>query len=128
LQNSIDKNHKMKKLSYIICIIASVMTVFIGLYSMDQFAWAAVTFLIWAISPYLLILFLVSRTKRSSMMKTFFILLLILAIGGVGILINVMFINPDPQSALAFIALPFYQLFIFMMIALPVYFMQKSDE
>ena len=74
-------------------------------------------------------LFAAFMTKRST--KHAAILMLtgvsfILAIGGIFLLIDAMYIHQDAQSALVFVVIPMYQWIILLVTALLVYFMNKK--
>ena len=93
---------------------------------MDTFALGAIGFLVWAISPYLFAAFM---TKQSTQYVAILIITgvsSVLAIGGIFLLIDAMYIHLDAQSALVFVVIPMYQWIILLITALPVYFMNKK--
>lgn len=67
-------------------------------------------FAVWAILPYLMILFL-ARKACASRANSLLILLgtLIISLGGVALYIDAVLLHPDPQGGLVFIAVPGYQ-------------------
>ena len=93
---------------------------------MDTFAPGAIGLLVWAISPYL---FAALMTKRSTQYAAILMatgVSVILAIGGIFLLIDAMYIHQDAQSALVFVVIPMYQWIILFITALPIYFINKN--
>ncbi len=93
---------------------------------MDTFALGAIGLLVWAISPYL---FASLMTKRSTQHVTILMttgVSVILAIGGIFLLIDAMYIHQDAQSALVFVVIPMYQWIILLITAISIYLIDKN--
>jgi hypothetical protein len=85
--------------------------------SLSGYAWL-LGFAVWAILPYLMILFLVRRAFQSQENKLIVMMgALIIAIGGVALYVDAALLHRDPQGALVFIAVPFYQWIILGLLA-----------
>ncbi len=77
--------------------------------SLAGYAWL-LGFALWAILPYLMTFFLVKRAFKSQIHKLIVMIgALIISIGGVALYVEAVWLHPDPQGALAFIAVPLYQ-------------------
>ncbi len=121
-----EKGEQIKRISYSINLFASLVTITVGILNIDTFALGAIGFLVWSISPYLFAAFI---TKRSTQYATILMatgISVILAIGGIFLLIDAMYIHQDAQSALVFIVIPMYQWIILLITALPIYFINKN--
>ena len=79
--------------------------------SLSGYVWL-LGFALWAILPYFVVLFLVRRPFQSQAKLIFVIGALIISLGGVALYVDAALLHPDPQGALAFIAVPFYQFII----------------
>ena len=116
----------MKQVAYGISFIAAIFTLGIGIQSMDAFSLEAVGFLFLAISPYLYGALLTKWvSKRKAILLSAFVLC-VLAIGGSFLLLEGMYIHPDPQSALAFVVIPLYQWGLLLLTTLPIYLFNKK--
>ena len=93
---------------------------------MDTFALGAIGFLVWAISPYLFAIIMTKRITQNTAILIITGVSSILAMGGIFLLIDAMYIHLDAQSALVFVVIPMYQWIILLITALPVYFMNKK--
>jgi len=98
----------------------------VGILNMDTFALGAIGFLVWAISPYLFAVFMTQRSTQHVAILIVTGVSFILAIGGVFLLIDAMYIHQDAQSALVFVVIPMYQWIILLVTALPLYFINKK--
>jgi hypothetical protein len=67
-------------------------------------------FAVWATLPYLMIIFL-ARKASISRANNFFVIIgaLLISLGGLALYVEALLLHPDAQSALAFVAVPFYQ-------------------
>ena len=118
----------MKQLSYAINSIAVIFVIGIGIQSMDTFSLQAVSLLLLAISPYLygsLVTKLVSN-QNAIIITTFVVF--VLAMGGSYLLLDAMYIHPDPQGALAFVVIPVYQWGLLLLATLPIYLFNKKGK
>ena len=79
------------------------MTIAVGILNMDTFALGAIGFLIWAISPYLFAVFMIKRSTQYAATLIITGVSSILAIGGIFLLVDAMYIHMDAQSALVFV-------------------------
>lgn len=116
----------MKPLSYTLNILASIAVIVIGIQSMDTFSLGAIGFLLWAISPYLFTLFMINRSIHHKVIMILFGVSLIIAIGGIYLLIDAMYLHPDAQGALAFVVIPMYQWGLLLISVLPLYLIHKK--
>ena len=74
--------------------------------SLSGYAWL-LGFAVWAILPYVMVIFLVSRACQSQAYKLIFLVgVLISSVGGVAMYMDAAFSRRDPQGALVFIAVP----------------------
>ncbi len=123
-----EKVEQIKLISYGINLFAGLVTIIVGILSMDTFALGAIGFLIWAISPYI---FIVLMTKYSTKYTATLVVIgisSVLSIGGVFMLIDAMYVHPDPQGALAFVVIPIYQWGILLLASLPIYLFNKKGK
>ncbi len=99
----------MKRISYGINLFASLVTIAVGILNMDTFALGAIGFLIWAISPYLFAVFMTKRIIQHAAILIVTGVSFILAIGGIFLLIDAMYIHLNAQSTLVLVVIPMYQ-------------------
>jgi len=111
----------VKQLTYTINLLASIAVFIVGIQSMDTFSLGGIGFLLWAISPYLYASFMMKRSIDGRAIKILFVLSLILTIGGIYLLLDAMYIHPDPQGALAFVVIPIYQWFVLLVALVLMY-------
>jgi hypothetical protein len=73
---------------------------------------------VWATLPYL-VLFIMARSAVHFKTKTILVLIgaLIISVGGLAAYADVIWLRPDPQGGLAFLAVPFYQWIILGLLA-----------
>jgi len=77
--------------------------------SLSGYAWL-LGFAVWAILPYVMVIFLVKRAFQSQAHKLIVMVgALIISVGGVACYVDAAFLHRDPQGALVFMAVPFYQ-------------------
>ena len=124
----IKKGDIVKQISYVINTIAVIFVIGIGIQSMDTFSLKAIGFLLLASSPYLygcLVTKLVSQ-RKAIVITTFVVF--VLAMGGSYLLLDSMYIHPDPQGALAFVVIPVYQWGLLLLATLPIYLFNKKGK
>lgn len=113
-----EKVRQIKLISYGVNLLASLVTITVGILNMDTFALGAIGFLVWAISPYLFAVFMIKqRTQYTSTLVVTGVSSFI-SVAGIYLLVDAMYIHPDPQGALAFVVIPMYQWVILLIIAL----------
>ncbi len=93
---------------------------------MDTFSLGAIGFLVWAISPYLFAAFMTKRSTQYAATLMITGVSFVLALGGIFLLIDAMYIHTDAQSALVFVVIPMYQWIILLITAIPIYFINKN--
>jgi hypothetical protein len=95
--------------------------------SLSGYAWL-LGFAVWAILPYLMILFLV-RKAFASRANNFVVIVgvLIISLGGVALYVDAALLHRDPQGALVFIAVPLYQLIIIGLLIGIHFFLRKKQ-
>ena len=118
----------MKRLAYSINLLAGLVIVGVGIQSMDVFSLGTVVFLVWAVSPYLLAALLTKWVKTRSSILIMFGLSVLLAISGIFLLVDAMYIHPDAQGALAFVVIPLYQWVILLIVTLPLLVIEKKHK
>lgn len=84
---------------------------------MDAFSIVAIVFLVWAISPYLFAMLIIKRCTQHRQLMIIAGLASIQAIAGIWVLIDMMYLQQDAQSALAFVVIPMYQWLVLLIIA-----------
>jgi len=123
-----EKEEQIKGISYGINLLASLVTITVGILNMDTFSLGAIGFLVWAISPYLFAAFITKCSTQYVAILMSTGVSLILAIGGIFLLIDAMYIHQDAQSALVFVVIPMYQWIILFITAIPIYFINKNRD
>ncbi len=121
-----EKAGQIKLISYGVNLLASLVTITVGILNMDTFALGAIGFLVWAISPYLFAVFITRRSTQYAVTLVITGVSFILAIGGISLLIDAMHIHLDAQSALVFVVIPMYQWIILLITAISIYFINKN--
>lgn len=116
----------MKTTSYFLAVLASVLTIAIGILNMDAFSLGAVGLLVWAVSPYLYGMLLTKLVSKRKAVVTVVSLVSVIVIGGIVLLIDAMYIHTDPQSALVFVVIPAYQWALLLLATLPIYLLNKK--
>ncbi len=116
----------MKRISYGINLFASLVTIAVGILNMESFALGAIGFLVWAVSPYLFAAFMTKQSTQYTATLVVAGVSSILAIGGIFLLIDAMYIHLDAQSALVFVVIPMYQWIILLVTAFSLYFINKK--
>ena len=106
--------------------LAAVITIAVGILSMDTFSLGAVGLLVWAVSPYLYGMLLTKLVSKRKAVVALVLVLSVIVIGGMVLLIDAMYIHTDPQSALAFVVIPVYQWALLLLATLPIYLLNKK--
>ena len=96
----------------------------VGILNMDTFALGAIGFLLWAVSPYLFAVFMTKRSTQYAATLVVTGVSSILAISGIFLLIDAMYIHLDAQSALVFVVIPMYQ-WIILLVTVRLYYKEK---
>ena len=110
----------LKKIAYIFTTVASVVTMGIGFSTMDTLNLAGLLFLFVAIIPYMVMGFVISKSEHSLSLTVNAWLTIFLTLLGTATLAYEMFIHKDAQSALSFVVIPLYQLFVFAIVSFVV--------
>jgi hypothetical protein len=97
--------------------------------SLSGYAWL-LGFAVWATLPYLMILFLARKAFASQANNLVVIVgALIVSLGGVALYVDAALLHPDPQGALVFVAVPFYQwIIIGVLVGIHVLFRKKQTS
>jgi hypothetical protein len=96
--------------------------------SLSGYAWL-LGFAVWAILPYLMTFFLVRKTFPSQANNLIVkISAFIISLGGVALYIDAALLHRDPQGALVFIAVPFYQWIILGLLTGLLFLLSKKQS
>ena len=109
-----------KKIAYVLSLLAALITLGIGFYTMEAFSSAGLIMLILAITPYFIMSFVISKSQHSLSIIVNTWLTIFLTLLGTATLAYEMFIHKDAQSALSFVVIPVYQFFTFAIISFVV--------
>lgn len=121
--------NNMQKLSLILCALSALTTVVIELVMMSmQVSTTTLSFLIWGVSPYALLIALIKAAKSSMARISAFVITLVTGSWGIVVIINAMFIHPDPQGGLVFLFIPFWQWLFLLLSVLPVLWLNKVNK
>lgn len=104
----------LKAVTQVLAVLGAALTVGIALYAAQGAESSTLLFLIlvllWACSPYAALLFLARRTSSGPWCIALPICVLATMLFGLYFFWQGFFVQPDPQSGLLFVFLPFYQL------------------
>ncbi|WP_153015104.1 hypothetical protein [Sulfurovum riftiae] len=101
-------------------------TLGIGLLNLEKFTLGAIGYLFLVFTPYLFAIYLTTwSTSKASILISLGVSF-ILALGGVFLIVDAMYIHPDAQGALVFPVVAVYQWAILLIILLPLYFLNKK--
>ncbi len=127
--SSISRLVRIKRISFVVIMIAVAVTVAIGVKITDSPIPAGALVIIgWAITPYI---YLAIMTKLvSHNVSSIIIAVLAFIVGGFGVggFVDAMFIHPDAQGGLAFIVVPLWQWALLLLTTIPVYFLNKTKN
>ena len=115
----------MKVLANTLTQAAASITFLIGTTSLDSFSLKGLGFLFWAVSPYFLMIFTLSKSSNQLMIRGISVCSMVIALFGTALLVYSMYIQKDAQSALAFVVIPIYQWGIFLLSSLFLYLIYK---
>lgn len=115
----------LKKIAYLFGLIAAMTTLGIGFSAMEELSLAGLSMLILAIVPYVIMSFVISKSKHALSVSMNGWLTIFLTFIGTVTLVYEMYFHKDAQSALAFVVIPLYQLFVFAIISFVVYLVAK---
>ena len=117
----------MKKTTYSIIIAAAIVTIVIGIKSMNSpVSAAAVGFICWAITPYLYLAIMTKVVSKKASILTVFILTLLMGCFGVWAFVDAMYIHADAQGGLVFVFAPLWQWVVLLLMTLPVYYLNRK--
>lgn len=118
----------MKKLSFVISGLAVLVTIVIGIDSMEHYSLTAMGFIAWAISPYGLLSILISISKSHKAKIGTLIIAIITSIFGAGIIIDALYIHLDAQGGLVYIFIPFWQWVMLVLCIVPVLLLNRANN
>ena len=99
----------MKRVAYVALAIAAMLTpVFVRV--LQPTTWTVgVLLTVWLLAPYLALAvwMLVTRTRQRTALAAF--VSTVVAAGGLAFLVNILFLDPDPQGGIAVVFMPIYQ-------------------
>jgi UPF0716 family protein affecting phage T7 exclusion len=99
----------MKKVSFLICGLAILVTIVIGIDSMEPSSLTTVGFIAWAISPYGLLSILINISKSEITILVTLVLSIATSVIGLGLIIDALYKNLDAQAGLVYVIVPFWQ-------------------
>ncbi len=112
---------QIKQTSRYITQFSAALTIAISLYSLNwPFSAADISFLLWAVSPYMLLAMLIHLVSNKTAITSAFIITILTCTTGIGTLINIVFISKEPQVALAFSVIPLWQWGALIVLAIPL--------
>ncbi|NKQ41298.1 MAG: hypothetical protein HF962_06985 [Sulfurovum sp.] len=111
---------------YSIGFMAALFTAIVGIVSMADFSLGALGFLFWAVSPYIFAAYLLKKSTGNVAVTFTSLLSLVVALGGISLLLYAMYIEKDAQSALAFVVIPTYQWGLLLLSTLVLYLINKK--
>lgn len=111
----------MKKISQYITLITVLASLAIGLFSVEkQYSAATIAFLLWTVSPYILLSMLINLVSGKAAIITALIITLLTCLTGLAFLIDALYIHNDAQSSLAFSAVPLWQWAALIILSIPL--------
>ncbi|RLA70008.1 MAG: hypothetical protein DRG09_04370 [Epsilonproteobacteria bacterium] len=115
----------MKTIAYRIGVLSILLTLAIGIFSMENFSFAVLGFLLWSVSPYLYTMFVIKLVSHKTAVTAMTVILTLTAMIGIFIIYDAMYIVKDAQSALALVVIPLYQWGLLLLSTLPIYLIHK---
>jgi len=119
----------MKIETYIFIFLAAAVTTVIGVKSASEpIAFAAVGFIVWAVSPYIYLAVMANLVSTNTAKSGVLSLSLLAGLFGIWFIVDAMFIHPDAQGGLIFIFVPFIQWAVIVLASIPIYFLGKVKK
>lgn len=127
-----------KKAIQIVALFSIIVTICLGIYSaqpwgdnetFQSFFFYVILFLmqLWSVSPYIFLFIVSDRTfKKSISYYLNAVIITAITIGGIFLTFDAIIINPDAQSGLTFIVLPFYQWALLMVWEIILFIIKKK--
>jgi len=116
----------MKRIAYILSAVAIIVTIVIGLDTMSKpYTLSAFGFILWAVSPYGLLMILIKEAKSKAARIGILVLCAIVCLLGLILIIDAMYIHLDAQSGLVYIFAPLWQWVGLLIFAVPVLLLNK---
>ena len=115
------------KCAYSLTVLAIIITVLITIDNFDSSQNLPIGFVLWGISPYLLMAWMVEHSKTRMTQIASFIVTIICVLFGIVTLGSIYF-SHDAQSALVFVFAPLWQWLGLLILCIPLYFMNKYTK
>jgi len=117
----------MKTLAYLAIAAAALVTIALGLKATSSPpSLGALGFIVWALSPYAYMFTMAKLVDRKVATIVVIALVVLASAFGIWVLVDVMFIHPDAQGGLVFVAVPVWQWAFLLLATLPVYFLNRK--
>ncbi len=117
--------------NYILLGSSIFLVLALMLYAYEDLSYVLSPFTVWALLPFLTLLTVTRIATSAAVQKTTFSLSVILTLS-IYLYFDVLFINPDPQGGIMFLALPLYQLILtgfgFCCVAIIQYLRRKTTQ
>ncbi|GKW52880.1 hypothetical protein NCCP2140_19330 [Pseudoalteromonas sp. NCCP-2140] len=112
------------KCAYSLIVLAAMITLVIIIDNFDSSKSLPIGFVLWGISPYLLMAWMVEHSKtRVTQIATFIVTIMCVLFGTVTL--GSIYFSYDAQSALVFLFAPLWQWLGLLILCIPLYFMNK---
>ena len=118
----------MKKVSFLICGFAVIVTIFIGIDSMEPYSLTTIGFIAWALSPYGLLSILIKFSKSQITIPGTLILSIIASAFGLGLIIDALYIHLDAQGGLVYLIVPFWQWVTLLFCLIPFFLLNRVNN
>ncbi len=112
------------KCAYSLLVLAAIITLGITIDNFDSSKSLPIGFVLWGISPYLLMAWMVEHSEtKVAQIATFLVTIMCVIFGTVTI--GSIYFSHDAQSALVFLFAPLWQWLGLLILCIPLYFMNK---
>ncbi|KZY51374.1 hypothetical protein A3733_09075 [Pseudoalteromonas shioyasakiensis] len=112
------------KCAYSLIVLAALITLVITIDNFDSSKSLPIGFVLWGISPYLLMAWMVEHSKtRVTQIATFIVTIMCVLFGTVTL--GSIYFSNDAQSALVFLFAPLWQWLGLLILCIPMYFTNK---